>query len=272
MKKNLLFVMAFMSLLLTSCSKEEKKVREFTDSFVAKVMNNDVRALRQMIPGVEKCESFALDDFDAEKVVVEKQDDGYNVKLTENSSMIVKKGEDGKLKVDATYGVVVFDPYLFDFAVRTGWIDQYMDDSTIDSLLSDYEFKDFMVDRITDELCTKVTAAGGAAGGSSMNGIGVTVHNKTNYDIPGDAYKVIYRTIYWAFPEDNQTITFDGVDLPARSSKSISGTKRGVGMATETSIRLQYDEEWLPTLCLQIYKANGHEYKDWKNGKLRSEG
>ena len=269
MKKSLLLLTALMALMLVSCDNKEKKVREFATNFATKVLDNDVRQLRMMIPGVDRVDSFSLDGYAADKIVIEKQDDGYNVKLTDNRSMVVKEDEQGNLKVDATFGIVSFDPDLFDFAVRTGWIDQYMDDATIADLLADYEFKEFMVDRITKELRSKVTVTGGAAGGSSFHGIGVTVHNRTDYDIPGDAYKVLYRTIYWAFPEDNQTITFEGVDLPARSSKSMSGSKRGVGEATETSIRLQFDEEWLPTLCLQIYKANGHEYEDWKKGNLK---
>ncbi|MBO7068479.1 MAG: hypothetical protein J6W52_07360 [Bacteroidaceae bacterium] len=268
MKKNILFVLAITALLLTSCSKEEKNVREFADNFATKVLNNDVRSIRSMIPGVERCESFSVEGYDADKVTVEKQGDAYNVQLTENRSMTVKKDEDGNLKIDATYGVVSFDPDLFDFAVRTGWIDAYMDDSTVAELLSDYEFKEFMIDRITKELRANVTASGGTSGGSSFHGFGITVKNRTNYDIPADAYKVVYRLVYWAFPEDNQTITFDGVDLPAHSSKSMSGNKRGTGMPTESSIRVEFDEEWLPILCMQIYKANGHEYEDWIEGKL----
>lgn len=268
MKKSILLLSALTALLLVSCNNEEKKVREFSANFADKVLDNDVRQLRLMIPGAERCDTFSLENYSPENITVEKQDDGYNVTLSDNRSMIVKKEPNGKLNIEATFGIMSFDPDLLDFAVRTGWIDPYMDDATIAELLEDYEFKEFMIDRITKELRSKVTVTGGAAGGSSFHGIGVTVHNRTDYDIPGDAYKVYYRTIYWAFPEDNQTITFDGVDLPARSNKSISGRKRGVGEATETSIRLQFDEEWLPTLCLQIYKAKGHEYEDWKSGKL----
>ena len=238
MKKSLLLLTALMALVLVSCDNKEKKVREFATNFATKVLDNDVRQLRMMIPGVDRVDSFSLDGYAADKVVIEKQDDGYNVKLTDNRSMVVKEDEQGNLKVDATFGIVSFDPDLFDFAVRTGWIDQYMDDATIADLLADYEFKEFMVDRITKEL-------------------------------RGVALSVPFTLLYWAFPEDNQTITFEGVDLPARSTKSMSGSKRGVGEATETSIRLQFDEEWLPTLCLQIYKANGHEYEDWKKGNLK---
>ena len=76
MKKIYFLMMAFMALVFSSCRDNEKRVREFTNDFVEKVMNEDVRSLHRMIPGLMNCESFGLDDYDPDKVVFEKQHDG----------------------------------------------------------------------------------------------------------------------------------------------------------------------------------------------------
>ena len=97
MKKSLLLLTALMALMLVSCDNKEKKVREFATNFATKVLDNDVRQLRMMIPGVDRVDSFSLDGYAADKIVIEKQDDGYNVKLTDNRSMVVKEDEqDGR--------------------------------------------------------------------------------------------------------------------------------------------------------------------------------
>lgn len=269
MKKIYFLLFAVTVSLFTSCKREESKVRAFVDDFANKVIENDVRSLHKMILGVEECEDFALENYSASNVVIEKQDDGYHVNFSDDRFIIVNKDAKGKFTVESTYGIVVFDPDLYDFAVRTGWISKYMDDATVASLLSDYEFRDFMIDRITEDLRTKITVSGGHAGGASMKNIIVNVNNDTDYNIPAEAYKVLYSVSYWAFPEDNETITFEGVDLPAHGTKTISGHKRAEGLATDTHIRLQWDEDCLPNLCMIVYKANGHEYKDWKKGKLK---
>ena len=146
MKKSILLLSALTALLLVSCNNEEKKVREFSANFADKVLDNDVRQLRLMIPGAERCDTFSLENYSPENITVEKQDDGYHVNFSDNRFIIVNKDAKGKFTVVSTYGIVVFDPDLYDFAVRTGWISKYMDDATVASLLSDYEFSDFMID------------------------------------------------------------------------------------------------------------------------------
>lgn len=268
MKKIYFLMMAFMALVFSSCRDNEKRVREFTNDFVKKVMNEDVRSLHRMIPGLMNCESFGLDDYDPDKVVFEKQHDGYHVQLSEQSSMDVKIGSHGTISILSTHGVAVFDCDLYDFAVRTGWIDPSMNDATIDSMLSENEFRDYMIEHIIRELRSKITVMGGETGGATLKDIAVTVQNNTEYNIPGEAYNVVYRTEYDAFPQDNETITFEGEDLPAFSNIIMSGSKRSVGKATRIGISLQFNEECLHNLCMLLYKANGHEYQDWKNGKL----
>lgn len=268
MKKIYFLLMGIIALMFSSCEDEEKRIRDFTNDFVDKVMNEDIRSLHKMIPGLSNCESFGLYDYEPDNVIFEKQADGYHVQLTENSSMVVKMSPLGKLIVVSTHGVAVFDHDLYDFAIRTGWVTPSMNDATIDSLLSENEFRDYMIEHIIHELRTKITVTGGETGGATLRGIAVTVHNNTGYNIPGEAYTVVYRTEFDAFPQDNETITFDGEDLPAHSNIILNGTKRGVGMATYTDIRLQFDEECLHNLCMLLYKANGHEYQDWKNEKL----
>ena len=268
MKKIYFLLMGIIALMFSSCEDEEKRVRDFTNDFVAKVMNEDVRSLHRMIPGLSNCESFGLDDYVPGRVVFEKVPDGYHVRLTEKSSMVVKVCPLGNLSVVSTRGVAVFDHDLYDFAVRTGWVSTDMNDATIDSLLSENEFRDYMIEHIIHDLRTKVTAQGGETGGATQRAIAVTVHNDTEYNIPGEAYNVVYQAEYDSSPQDIETITFDGEDLPALGNIIMSGTKRGIGKASRTDIRLQFDEEWLHNLCMLLYKANGHEYQDWKNGKL----
>lgn len=260
------------ALLLTSCDKEEKKVRDFALDFASKVQMNDVRDIRRLYPSAELCDSFAL-DYVADSMKLEKEQDGYVVRFTDDRSMFVTLDEKGRISVDASYGVFAFDPDLIGFALRTGWIDQYMDDATIAVCLKDHEFLDFMTDRFIRELKQKVSASQtgyfgqGFADRSSFKSIVGSVRNRTDYDIPGEAYKVVYRAIYWAFPEDNQTSVFDGQDIPAGGTVGIRGTKRGTGEPTESSISVRFDEDILPRLCLQLYKGNGHDYEDFKKGE-----
>lgn len=268
MKKIYFLMMAFMALVFSSCRDNEKRVREFTNDFVKKVMNEDVRSLHRMIPGLMNCESFGLDDYDPDKVVFEKQHDGYHVQLSEQSSMDVKIGSHGTISIVSTHGVAVFDPDLYDFAIRTGWVDSTMNDAIVDSLLSESEFRDYMIEHIIHELRNKITATGGETGGSTLRDIAVTINNETEYNIPGEAYTIVYTSEYDAFPQDNETISFYGEDLPALTTLIVNGTKRSTRMATRTSASLQFDEDCLHNLCMLLYKANGHEYQDWKNGKL----
>ena len=107
-----------------------------------------------------------------------------------------------------------------------------MNDATIDSMLSENEFRDYMIEHIVRELRSKITVMGGETGGATLKDIAVTVQNNTEYNIPGEANNVVYRTEYDAFPQDNETITFEGEDLPAFSNIIMSGSKRSVGKAT----------------------------------------
>ena len=262
-------IVAMVALVLASCNKEEKKVMDFALDFASKVQTNDVRDIRRMYAAAELCDSFAL-DYQADSIRLEKEQDGYIVRFTDDRSMLVTLDDKGHMAVEASYGVFAFDPDLIGFALRTGWIDPYMDDATIAVCLKDHEFLDFITDRFTRELKQKVTASQTGFFGqsfadrSSLKSIVGGVRNRTDYDIPGEAYKVVYRAIYWAFPEDNQTSTFDGQDIPAGGSVGIRGTKRGVGEPTESSISVRFDEKLLPRLCLQLYKGNGHDYEDFK--------
>ena len=268
MKKIYFLLMGMMALMFSSCEDEEKKVREFTNDFVNKVMNEDVRSLHRMIPGLMNCETFGLDDYVPGNVVFEKLADGYHIQLSEHSSMVVKICPLGNLRVVSTHGVAVFDHDLYDFAIRTGWVDSTMNDAIVDSLLSESEFRDYMIEHIIHELRNKITATGGETGGSTLRDIAVTINNETEYNIPGEAYTIVYTSEYDAFPQDNETISFYGEDLPALTTLIVNGTKRSTRMATRTSASLQFDEDCLHNLCMLLYKANGHEYQDWKNGKL----
>lgn len=263
------FIAALTAFLLTACNKEEKKVRDFALDFASKAQLNDVRDIRRMYPAAEICDSFAL-DYLADSVKLEKEQDGYIVRFNDDRSVLVRLDEEGHMSVDASYGVFAFDPDLIGFALRTGWIDQYMDDATIAVCLKDHEFLDSITDSFIHELKQKVRASQTGYFGqsfadrSSLKSVVGSVSNRTDYDIPAEAYKVYYRLVYWAFPEDNQTLVFDGQDIPAHSTVGIRGTKRGVGEPTESSISVRFDEELLPRLCLQLYKGNGHDYEDFK--------
>lgn len=267
MKKSGLLLSAIVAILFSSCLNEKGKVNEYVNDFVTKVQAGDVRSLHKMMPDLQHCDEFDIADYDADNVVIQKKDKSYHVRLSDNCSMVVLSNKRGELHIDKTYGVAVFDADLYNFALRTGWISQDMDDATVSRLLTDTSFRDFMIGTIMDELNEKVTVSGGHTGGPTMQGIGITINNDTDYNIPEEAYVVIYNASY-ANGQEDESVTFDGEDLPAHSSKTLSGTSRGTGAPADYNIRLLFDQEWLPNLCMLIYKANGHEYADWKQGKL----
>ena len=243
MKKILFLALTLVAIGLTSCSNEEKEVKKFVDDYAPQ---------------------YASSGFE-----LEKDGDAYVATFDEDRRIIIVKNKDGEWECEKAYGLQQFDPDLLGFAQRTGWVERKMDDATIAKRLDNKEFLDIMTKRFVKELQSKVTASMGGGSLYSFHDISATVNNRTDYDIPADAYKVVFRFTFWAFPEDNETKALDGVDLPAHGSKSVKGTKRGTGEPTGQSVRVKFDEEKLPELCLKIYNGTGHEYADYIAGTLR---
>lgn len=243
MKKILFLALAVMALGLTSCSNEEKEVKKFVDEYAPQL---------------------ASSGFD-----LEKDGDAYVATFDHDRRIIIVKNDDGEWECDKAYGLQQFDPDLLAFAQRTGWVEKKMDDASIAKRLENTEFLDIMTKRFIKELQSKVGVTMGGGSLYSFHDISATVNNRTDYDIPADAYKVVFRFTFWAFPEDNETKSIDGVDLPAHSSKSVKGRKRGTGEPTGQSVRVKFDEEKLPELCLKIYSGTGREYAEYVAGTLR---
>jgi len=243
MKKILLLALTLVVMGLTSCNNEEKKVKKFVDDYAPQLASS----------GYE----------------LEKDGDGYIATFDGDRRIILEKDDDGEWQCDKSYGLQQFDPDLLGFAQRTGWVERKMDDASIAKRLENTEFLDIMAKRFAKELEQKVTASMGGGNLYSFHDISAAVNNRTDYDIPGDAYKVVFRFTFWAFPEDNETKAIDGVDVPAHSTKSVKGRKRGTGEPTGQSVRVKFDEEQLPQLLLRIYNGSGHEYADYIAGTLQ---
>jgi len=243
MKKILFLALALVTIGLTSCSNEEKEVKKFVDNYAPQL---------------------ASGGYD-----LEKDGDSYIATFDGDRRIILSKDDDGEWQCEKSYGLQQFDPELLGFAQRTGWVERKMDDASIAKRLENTEFLDIMTKRFVKELEKNITASMGGGSLYSFHDISASVNNRTDWDIPGDAYKVVFRFTFWAFPEDNETKALDGVDLPAHSSKSVKGTKRGTGEPTGQSVRVKFDEEQLPQLCLRIYNGTGHEYADYIAGTLR---
>ena len=257
-----------MTILLSSCCNEKDKVNEYVNDFVTTIQEGDVRAIHRMIPGLRHCEEFEIQDYNADSIVIQKQADGYHVHFSDHCSVVVLRDKSGKLSIGKTYGLAVFDADLYDFALRTGWISRDMDDAAICEHLAETAFRNYMIARISEDLLDNVTVTGGHSGGATMRGISVTVTNDTHYNIPSEAYTVLFKVMYKDNSQADEEIVFEGEDLPALSSKTMSGSSNGPGTNAETEVLLRFDPEWLPNLCMLIYKANGHEYADWKEEKL----
>ena len=243
MKRNLLLLLTAAALTLTSCSNDEKEVKKLVESYAP---------------------SIASAGFD-----LTKEGDDYVADFGDQRSLLITKDDDGQWQVEKSWGLQQFDAELLSFAQRTGWVERKMDDATIAKRLENTEFLDIMTKRFVADVKKNVTAAMAGGRGDSFHAIGATISNRTDYDIPGEAYKVVFRFTFWAFPEDNETKALNGVDLPAHGSKSVHGTKRGTGEPTGQSVRVQFDEEQLPALCLRLYNGTGHEYADYIAGTLR---
>ena len=259
-------------LALVACNNAEKEAKDFAAEFLAKAKANDVSAVRSMYPDAVRCDSFAV-DYTTDQITMEEKDGQYTVTFGDRRTFVLAKGDDGQLRVVSSTGVFAYDTDLLDFARRTGWTDSRMNDGALAERLSDRDFLDAMVSRFADELKSKVVGgevdyfAQSYADQSSLHAVVTRVTNRTDFDIPGDVYQVAYRSVYWGFPEDNETTLLNGVDIPANGSVTIRGRKRSAGEPTESSVRVKFDEQKLLRLCLQQYKANGHEYRDYKDYK-----
>lgn len=267
MKKFNLLMCAASAMLFSACQNDDDQIREFVNDFADKVQTEDVRAVHKFIPSLKNCEDFAIEEYNPDAVLIEKKANIYYVQFSEFCSIIVRKEAHKPFRIVASFGIAVFDPDLYNFALRTGWINKDMDDSTVNKLLSETEFRDVMIERISNELRSNVTVTGGLSGGATLQGIAVNVTNDTEYNIPAEAYQVLCDVTYDNETKDKETVTLEGEDLPSQSTKTLSGNTTGTDPVANTNIRLVFDPEWLPNLCMLIYKANGHEYTDWKEGK-----
>ena len=244
MKKILILALTLVAIGLTSCSNDEKEIKKFVDGFAPQL---------------------ASGGFD-----LEKDGEAYIVNFDKDRRLIVVKNDDGEWECEQSFGVKQFDPELLAFAQRTGWVEKKMDDASIAKRLENTEFLDIMKKRFVNDIMTKVTAKmGGSNSYFTYTNFSATVYNRTNFDIPGDLYKMVIRFTFGAFPEYNETKTMNGVDVKAHGDKTVSVTKRDAGPPETMSIRLQFDEEKLPDLCTKLYSGTGHEYAEYVAGELR---
>ena len=251
MKKNSIFgVIALTMMLLASCT--EQKMKQFAEEFATAVTNDDTTSIAKMYPDAQGEREFSI-EFNKDSLSVEENADTFVVSLGAGKSLSIVKGEDDKLRIADSHGVISYPQVLVDFALKTGWIMENMSDQKIARQFSDTTFINYLAYKFIEQLKTKFAVKEVKDKNSwfEWQKMEVIVANESEYEIPGSYYEVV--SIWY-----NKQYVNEGKDIKPGERKGFYVTVPwGEGtLYSNIRFKISYIE-----LLTRYYKPQGNEYE-----------
>lgn len=266
-------VVLMCAVALASCT--EKRAKDFLSSFASAVEMDQVSNVAVMYPQVSSYGDlsynlFALRDPELQ-VTKEKGEGDIGLIASDGTKIILAKGPGKSFYIIHSYGLVNVDPKYRDFALNTGWIENGLDDADIQRRLSDRQFLQWVsadfVKSLKKKVSVRVTPKGldnynmrSDEGDFRYEGIYVTVSNRSNYDLPAEAYTALAMRWLGGI-DDLEKFPCRSLPIKAKGSMTVKSpcpTDATWDYTYESDII--FNEEVLCDLFLNNYVPSGNEY------------
>ena len=254
------------TILLCSCDSGDK-VEKFVKLYATAVANGDKNTIESLYPGSTTADSL-VGTFPLESIEVTDQDSIYFVKLSDGIDMKIKKNGDNLMIVES-HGLFAYPEHLLSFAKKTGQWKDGLNDLEQAKRMADHGLEEYLYEtfnqKIKDGLRIKETGSYGddyyEGEWVSADGATFIIQNDSPYDIPGEAYSIIYKSGYWGGGQmSSETVV--GKDVNAGESVELRTTQLGPNMESETTQKLVVNKLTKEDF-LAKFRPKGNEYEEY---------
>ena len=254
---------------LSACDNTQGEIKDFLMKFAEAVQSGDKNKMAECYNDATYADSIAF-VLDPNSLVIEQADDStFNVKISETVNLVLSRAKDGTMHIIQSRGLFAYPPERMKFGMATGQFKPELDDITNALRMKDYRFLDHLVSTFNTKLKGGIIISDTDTYGDdyfegewiSADGYVFTVTNKTNFDIPGSAYQIIYTSGYWGGgPRETEII--QGQNIAAGSSIKLRSSKMGPNMESS-------DDYSIKTLgvstqdFMRMYTPTGNEYEQF---------
>lgn len=276
MKKTILSIVVFLSLLFLASCEKNKKVKQFATDFAAAVQSGNKSEIIKMYPGAVDADSLVF-AFDAEKSQIETQKNG-NIKivLSEGKDVTLVENENGEgFKVKESHGVFAYPADHLDFAKKTGQWKEGLNDVLQNKRMAEKEFKKTLVSSFSKDFVKMLvikektivddTYLTPATEGCSV----FSVYNNSKKSILGGDYELRIKTISFDFSGiEEKVLTEAGKDIKPNGSVVFRVRFDGHLAIDSADIFIKLSDE---DLFNKYYTPTGKEFEEYiaANGKDR---
>ena len=280
MKKNILILSAILALttMLGSCNSKKDQVQSFSEQVVAYVNNNQPDSLATVYPDAE-FDSLAFKSFEGINVESPNDKGEYRVTFGPDTWMDVAIGEDGKLSVSSSHGLVAFPEDKVKIGLETGMLNDSITDAIAQERISDEDFYKWLKNKRENKGNGVLTVTPGKEKykGSMYSEIGTTsltctVKNNSAVDISGKDYTLTYSiripgSSDGSAPDGFYKKTKPGVDVPAGEERNISISASCIGISN-VKVNLKIPEDKLKEMTKS---EGGNEYDEYLATKIKGD-
>lgn len=264
MKKNILFGLTVLVMMLSSCESYTEE-KQFVADFAAAVKSGDKAKLAKMYPDFSPADSLAC-EYNADSVSVEtsEAEGKLIIKLNTKQSMIIEKSAEGGYTILKSYGLFAYEPGVIEFGKALGCYDETLSDKENSERMNDKDFIGLLILKADDFLKKNVRVEQR----TYYNKVGISVFNNTGFVLPKGCYVVnvgvYFRGDGGGSLESSQSYSEE--DIPNGGSSQFFVKQEVDDLSyVEAEIACKaYDMESLQ----KIYKPTGEEYKNYQKGGI----
>lgn len=264
--------------IISSCTGE-RRARNFISTFANAVEQGQTQVIAEMYPQIHALseQNFNIDALkDPDLKIIKGKEKGETVFQTSDGTKIfVSKGSDNSLQITRSIGLLVVDPKLKNFALKTGMVDDETDDVTIHLKLADKAFINWVAKDFLKDIKKKVTARYSDSITPGLyyfgHGTKLIVTNKSDIDIPAEAYTAISKFSELVHDDDGLGKILDSTvkntSLPIKAGDSVVLRRGGEWDHWWAKVSIQFNEDVLIDLFLSTYTPTGTEYEEYSTLK-----
>lgn len=243
--KNFKFIsLLFLTLMCLSSCDNDKKVREFVTQYVTAVANGDQPTIANLYPDAAKAEALTT-SLSVDSMVVTNQDSLILVDFGSGVDMKIRTGADGKMTIVESHGLFTYPANVMDFAKKTGQWKEGLNDAQQAERMADQGLVDYLYQTFNDKIKSGLRIVKTGTWGDdyyegewmSAAGATFTIKNSTPFDIPGNAYQVVYKSGYWGGGGMSSEVVA-GKTVKAGQTVTLRTSRLGPNMESEDTQQL----------------------------------
>lgn len=275
MKKILLFAIPLF--ILAACGGGSKKVRNFAETFVNYVNEDQMDSIKVIYP-TANFDSIA--PISADSISVSEIGSGvYRVNFSANKWIDVKAGEYGMTIVESR-GIASFPEKKYEIAVNTGMVSDTTNDVRTQELLNDSTYFEWLKRNYSNGGNVIQIKAGKIKfftkpswGEASQGSVTITLSNLSDSPISGNDYYITYMTRESNGLTDNGRRDYNkankhnGIDLEPKGSCSITLSKMETYKFFDFEVKPAEGKE---SVLNYEFKPSGNEYQEYLKEQAES--